>query len=315
MRAIVLQEFGGPEVLKLRTIATPEPGSGQIRVLVCACGTNPVDAWNRRDGSWAKIEPPVVVGYDVAGVVDAVGSGVSEFAPGDEVCYMADFLRNPWGGYAEYHVANASIVARKPQHLSFIEAAAIPLAGGTAYEVIARRLAVQPGEWLLIHGAAGGVGSFAVQIAVARGARVIASASAARHDVLYQLGVAACIDYTHQDVPSAAQAVAGGKLEAVADFVGGDTIARSLPALRPYGRAATIVSLAGDLDLALDLNITLHGVLVRPDRTLLEALWELVSTGRLRPIIDQILPLEKAAEAHRRLESGHGQGKVVLKVR
>src|SRR6185503_1576427 len=108
---------------------------------------------------WPALEPPVILGYDASGVIDVVGSDVKEFAPGDEVFYMADFIHNPWGTYAEYHVVDAAIIARKPPSLTHIEAAAMPLAGGTAYEVVVRRLALQPGEWLLIHGAAGGVGS------------------------------------------------------------------------------------------------------------------------------------------------------------
>lgn len=315
MRAVVLNTFGGPEVLQLRDIPVPEAGPGQIRVAVHACGTNPVDAGNRRAGTWAGIQPPVILGYDVAGVVDAVGAGVSEIRPGDEVFYMADFLHNPSGGYAEYQVVDAAIVADKPERLSYIEAAAIPLAAGTAYEVVVRRLGIQPKEWLLLHGAAGGVGSFAVQIAVARGARVIAVASAPRHELLYRLGAAACIDYTKQDVLAVAQQLAKGKLDAVADFVGGDTISRSLAALRPHGRAAGIVSLTGDLDQAFDSNLTVHGVLVRPDKTLLQALIDLIETGALRPIIDEVRPLEDVVAVHRRLDSGHGQGKVVLKVR
>ena len=314
MRAVVLNTFGGPEVLQLRDIPVPEAGPGQIRVTVHACGTNPVDAGNRRAGTWAGIQPPVILGYDVAGVVDAVGAGVSGFRPGDEVFYMADFLHNPYGAYAEYQVVDAAIVAQKPEGLSYVEAAAIPLAAGTAYEVVVRRLGIQPKEWLLLHGAAGGVGSFAVQIAVARGARVIAVASAPRHELLYRLGAAACIDYATQDVLAVAQQAANGKLDAVADFVGGDTIARSLAALRPHGRAAGIVSLTGDLDLAFDSNITVHGVLVRPDRTLLQALKDMIETGALRPIIDEVRPLEDVVAVHQRLDSGHGQGKVILKV-
>lgn len=314
MRAVVVDEFGGPEVLRVREIEGPAPGPGQVRVAVHAAGTNPVDTGNRQDGAWAGIRPPVVLGYDVSGVVEAVGSDVVDFAPGDEVFYMPDFLGNPWGGYAEYHVAEAAIVARKPHSLSHVEAAALPLAGGTAYAVVAGRLAVQRGEWLLIHGAAGGVGSLAVQIAVARGARVIAVASAHHHSVLRDLGAEACIDYHDRDVAQEARQIAGA-VDAVADFVGGDTVARSLVALRPYGCAASITSLSGDLDLALDRNVTIHGVLVRPDRTVLDLLREMVEAGTVRPLVDAVLPLERAAEAHRRLESRHGRGKVILQVR
>jgi NADPH2:quinone reductase len=147
-------------------------------VAVYAVGTNPVDAQNRQDGSWAGLYPPVIPGCDASGVIDAVGPGVTHFAPGDEVFYMVDFLHNPRGTYAEYHVVDASLIARKPNSLTHVEAAALPLAAGTAYEMIIRRLAIIQGEWVLLYGASEGVGSYALQMAVAQGAHVIAVARA-----------------------------------------------------------------------------------------------------------------------------------------
>jgi NADPH2:quinone reductase len=314
MRAIVFDTFGGPDVLHLREVTLPEPGPGQVRVAILAAGTNPVDAGNRQDGSWAGLHLPVIPGYDASGVIDAIGPGVTLFAPGDEVFYMANFPNNSRGTYAEYQVVDAALIARKPQTLTHVEAAALPLAGGTAYETIIRRLALSQGEWVLMYGAAGGVGSLALQMAVAQGAQVIAVARAHHHELLSELGAVACLDYTTQDVQASAQMIAGRKLDAIADFVGGETLAQSFGAIRPYGRAASIAGVRGELDQLLDLNLTFHGILVRPEQTRLAALDLLVSTGALRPIIDQVLPLEEAAQAHRRLESGHGQGKVVLSV-
>lgn len=315
MRAIVVNTFGGPDVLSLQELALPEPGPEQVRVAIHAAGTNPVDTNNRQDGSWAGLQPPIIPGSDASGVIDAIGPGVTHFAPGDEVFYMTDFLHNPWGTYADYQIVDAALVAPKPQNLTHIEAAALPLAAGTAYEIIIRRLAITQGEWVLIHGAAGGVGSLALQIAVAQGAHVIAVARTHHHALLTQLGATACLDYTIQDIPTAAQAIAGRKLDIVIDLVGGETLAHSLAALRPYGRAASITSLSGNLDLLLDLNITLHGILVRPEQSRLAAIATLASTGILRPTIDQVLPLAQAPQAHQRLETGHGQGKIVLAVR
>jgi NADPH:quinone reductase len=315
MRAIVYDTFGGPDVLHLREVALPEPGPGQVRVVIYAAGTNPVDAQNRQDGSWADVHPPVIPGCDASGVIDVVGPGVTRFAPGDEVFYMVDFLHHASGTYAEYQVVDAALIARKPQSLTHVEAAGLPLAAGTAYEMIIRRLALTRGEWVLLYGASGGVGSLALQMAVAQGAHVIAVARAHHHALLSELGAVACLDYTTQDVLAEAQTIAGRKLDAIADFVGGETLAQSLGALRPYGRAASTVGVTGVLDRLLDLNLTLHGILVRPEQTRLEALDMLVSTGTLRPIIDQVLPLEEAAQAHRLLESGHGQGKIVLFMR
>lgn len=315
MRAIIFDTFGSPDVLSLREVVCPEPGPGQVRVAIYAAGTNPVDTHNRRDGSWAGLYPPVIPGSDASGIIDAVGPGVTTFAPGAEVFYMTDFLHNPRGTYAEYQVVDAALIARKPPALTYVEAAALPLAAGTAYETIIRRLALTQGEWVLMFGAAGGVGSLALQIATAQGAQVIAVARSHHHGLLSELGAVACLDYTTQDVVAEAQAIAGRKLDALADFVGGETVARSLPALRPYGRVASIAGISGDLDQLLDLNLTLHGILVRPERTRLLALDELIASGRLHPIIDHVLPLEEAAQAHHRLETGHGQGKIVLAVR
>jgi NADPH:quinone reductase len=315
MRAIVAETFGGPEVLAIQEVALPEPGPGQVRVAISAAGTNPVDAGNRQDGTWAGIQLPLIPGSDASGVIDAVGPGVTHLAPGDEVFYMTDFLHNTSGTYAEYQVVDAALIAPRPPTLTHVEAAALPLAAGTAYETIIRRLAVTRDEWVLLYGAAGGVGSLALQMAVAQGAQVIAVARRQHHALLTELGAVACLDYTSQDVPGEAQAIARGKLDILVDLVGKETLARSLVALRPYGRAASIAGIAGDLDLLLDLNLTLHGVLVRPERSRLVAIATLVAAGTLRPVIDQVLSLAEAAHAHRRLETGHGPGKIVLAIR
>ena len=314
MRAVVLDRFGGPEVLQLREIPRPEPGSGQVRVAIHASGTNPVDVSNRTDGSWAGLKPPVVLGYEASGVIDAIADGVQSLAVGSEVILQLDVIGTQTGTYAEYVVADADSVAAKPASLSHAEAAALPLAGSTAYAIVAERLDIQPGEWLLIHGAAGGVGTFLVQQAVARGARVIGVASQPRHQLLRELGVEVCIDYTRGDPIEAAGRAVGSPIDAVVDLVGGDLLARSLSLIRPYGRAATIVSMVGDFDLAIDGNITLHGVLVRPSRRVLDALTEMVEAHKLRPIIDRVLPLSEARRAHERLATGRGQGKVVLQI-
>ena len=188
MRAMVLPAFGGPGLFRLEQLERPEVGPNQVLVKVIASGTNPVDAKLRQDGSWAGLEPPVVLGYDVAGTVEAVGAGVGDLAAGDAVYFTPEIFGNRSGSYAEYVVAPAGIVARKPEGMSFTDAAAIPLAGGTAWEAIVRRLAVRAGETVLIHAGAGGVGSFAVQFAKAAGARVLATASAKHLDLLKELG-------------------------------------------------------------------------------------------------------------------------------
>lgn len=315
MQAIVFETYGGPDVLQIREVALPVPGPGQVRVAIYAAGTNPVDTGARRGSPWSGVRAPAIPGCDASGIIDAVGPGVSQFTPGEEVYYMVDVLNNQRGTYAEYQVVDASIVACKPHTLSHVEAAAIPLAAGTAYETIIRRLALTQGEWVLIYGAAGGVGAFALQFAAAQGAQVIAVARAHHHNLLQELGATVCLDYTTQDILREAEARAGRKLDALVDLVGGEVLSQSLGIVRPYGRVASIVGLQGDLNLLLDLNLTFHGILVHPDQRRLEIFHELLSAGALRPIIDQVLPLKEAAQAHRRLETGHGQGKVVLKVR
>lgn len=318
MRAMLFEQFGGPEVLQLREVPLPAPGPGQVRVAIHAAGTNPVDAGNRKDGSWAGIQPPVIPGAEASGVVDAVGPGVTQCAPGEEVFYLTDVLHQPRGTYAEYHVVDAALVAPKPPSLSHVEAAALPLAAGTAYELVIPRLAVQAGEWVLLYGAAGGVGSSALQLAVAQGARVIAVARTEHHPLLQRLGAAACLDYTLQEVVREAQAIAGGQIDVVIDCVGGATMVQGLRALRPFGRAATIASVQGAMeqwDPLVDANLVLHGILIRPDRRRLVELSALVARGALRPIIAQVLPLEAAADAHRRFETRHGYGKIILNVR
>jgi NADPH2:quinone reductase len=315
MKAIVLPRFGGPEVLELREVERPQPGPGELLVRVTAAGTNPVDAKLRANGTWAQLTPPVVIGYDAAGVVEAVGPGVTDFAPGDEVYYTPEIFGNPHGSYAEYGRVPAAIVARKPRNLSFVEAAAVPLAGGTAWEAVIRRLAVRPGETILIHGAAGGVGSFAVQFAKVAGARVLATASPQNHDLLRQLGAEVTIDYHKTDAARVALDETGGRgAEAAFDIEGEKRVARCLPGMRPFGRVACILPPQGDLSMLYPKNITLHGVFLTRERRRLEEMAPLFERGQVRPMIDRVLPLEEARQAHERLDSGHGRGKVVLQI-
>lgn len=314
MRAMVTARFGGPEVFEEREVPTPTAGPGQVRVRVVVSGTNPVDAKLRHNGTWANLRPPVVLGYDVSGVVDEVGPGVTDFKPGDEVFYTPEIFGNPSGSYAEYNVAPATIVAKKPRGLSHEEAAAVPLAGGTAWEAVVRRLQLRAGETLLIHGGAGGVGSFAVQIAKAAGARVLATASKANQELLRKLGADVTIDYAGQNAAEIALRETGGAgVDAVFDTAGGNVPA-SLPALRPFGRVATILGVNGDLTPLYTRNQVLYGVFLTRERKRLEELTPLLERGQLKAHVDAVLPLSQVAEAHRRLDSGHGKGKVVLSV-
>jgi NADPH2:quinone reductase len=315
MRAMVIPRFGGPELFELRDVPAPSAGPGQLLVRIVVSGTNPVDAKLRQNGTWAALAPPVVLGYDASGVVEAVGPGVTGFAKGDEVYFTPEIFGNQLGTYAELNAVPAAIVARKPASLSHEEAAALPLAAGTAYDAVVRRLAVRPGETILVHGGAGGVGSFAVQLARASGARVIATAGKENQETLRALGADVCVDYRAQDPAEVALRETGGVgVDAVLSTVGGDTVARSLPAMRPMGRIATIVGFSGDLGPLYVKNLTLHGVFLTREGARLRELARLVDQGRLRPIVDAVLPLAQVGEAHRRLDSGHGRGKIVLRI-
>src|ERR671920_880711 len=243
MRAMVTPRFGGPELFEERDVESPVPRPGQVLVKVLAASTNPVDTKLRADGSFAGLEPPVILGADVSGVVEEVGPGVADLAPGDEVYYTPEiFGPGSNGAYAEYNVADADIVAKKPASLSHEEAAAVPLAGGTAYEAIVRRLCLRVGETVLIHGGAGGVWSFALQIAKAAGARVLATAGTENQETLKALGADVAIDYKIQDVREVALDDSGGEgVDAVLDTVGGGTIVNSIPATKLSGRLATIL--------------------------------------------------------------------------
>ena len=315
MRAMVIETFGGPEVFSEQEIDRPQPGARELLVRVVASGTNPVEAKMRADGSARGVTLPAVLGADASGVVEETGPGCRDFAVGDEVYYTPEVASPHPGTYAEYHVIDETIVARKPAGLSHIEAAAVPLAGGTAWQVLVDRLQIAPAETVLIHGGAGGVGSFAVQVAKAAGTRVLATASAENQGLLKELGTDLAIDYKANDPIEVALDVTNGNgVDVVLDTVGGDIVERSLVATRKFGRLGTILGPKGDLTALYQRNLTLHAVMMKRNRRQLVQLRELIERGQLRPIIDQVLPLEQVAKAHTRLDSGHGRGKMVLSV-
>src|SRR6266536_1835376 len=281
MKAVVVSEFGGPDQLRLADAADPVPGEGQVRVAVRAAGANPVDAFNRAGGGWAGLQAPCILGYDVAGVVEGLGPGVIGLAIGDRVMAMTHFPDGA-GGYAELAVVDADQVARIDTGTSFADAAAIPLAAGTA-DVVLSRLALRLGSRLLVLGGSGGVGLFLLQLAAGRGIEAIAVGRRAMHGQMLALGAAACIDYTSEDVAQRTISLAGGPVDAVADLVGGPSLAAAMGALRPAGqRTRNLASLLAE-------------------RT-------------LRPVISHLLPLSEAAQAHRILEGKHAGGKIVLTV-
>ncbi|MEE1815919.1 NADP-dependent oxidoreductase [Streptomyces sp. SP18ES09] len=306
MRAVVVEEWGGPEKLVEREVERPEPGLNEVLVRVHAAGVNPVDWKTRASGGLIEWGAPAVVGWDVSGTVEAVGPGVGGLRPGDEVFGMPLFPRQA-GGYAEYVVAPARHLAPKPASLSHVEAAALPLAALTAWQALVDAADVRPGERVLVHAAAGGVGHFAVQIAKARGAYVIGTASAAKHGLLRELGADEVIDYREapfEDVVS--------EVDVVLDGLGGETAERSLKVLRSGGR---LITLPGPDDVpAAPEGVRAVWVLVEPDHLGLREIAALVESGALRPVVDTVLPLSEAAKAHELGERGRTTGKIVLSV-
>jgi NADPH:quinone reductase-like Zn-dependent oxidoreductase len=227
MRAVLVSEFGGPEQLRLGQAADPVAGPGQVRIAVHAAGVNPVDAGNRADGRWAGLRVPCVLGYDVAGIIDSVGGGAGSLAPGDRVVAMTHFPDGA-GGYAELVVVDAGLAAPISAAVSFAEAAATPLAAGTALVVLSR-LGLPAASRLLVLGASGGVGLFLLQLAAAAGVVTIGVGRQAMHAQMSALGAAACIDYTREDVAGRARELAGGPVDAIADLAGGPVVSQVLP--------------------------------------------------------------------------------------
>jgi NADPH:quinone reductase len=313
VRAVVVREPGPAENLEPAELARPTAGAGRVVVRVGAAGVNPVDATNRSDPSWAGIEPPYVVGYEFAGWIAEVGPGVAQFAPGDAVWGLCPVRGTRWGTYADYVELDAAWVGPRPTSLDVVEAAAIPLAGSTALQLL-DRLALQSGEAVLVHGASGGVGRLFVQLARMRGIRVAASSSRKRHSLLLGLGVEFVIDREQGDVVEAAVRQVGGPLDAIADCAGHGLLAASLVGLREGGSAGSIVELSGDFEEAIDRNLRLHGVLVQPERETLDRLREAVEHDALRPVVDAVVEPAAIVRTHRRLETGRGEGKVVLRM-
>ncbi|WP_405670067.1 NADP-dependent oxidoreductase [Streptomyces sp. NBC_01530] len=309
MRAISQDTLGGPEVLKVVELERPEPRTNEVLVRVRAAGVNPTDWKHRATGGFLG-EPPFVLGWDVSGVVEAVGIGVVRFQPGDEVFGMLSY---PYGhgSHAEYVTAPARWFAPKPASLDHTQAGALPLVSLTAWQALTEYADLQPGQRVLIHAAAGGVGHVAVQIAKARGAYVIGTASAGKHGFLRDIGVDEAIDYQETDFTKAVKDV-----DVVLDTIGGETSTRSLRVLRPGGVVVSILPV-GSADFheeAERLGVRSLRMLVDASHSGLKAIAELVEAGKLRPAIAGTFPLADAAEAHALGDTGRTTGKLVLTV-
>ena len=308
MKAVVIHEYGGPEVLKYEDVPQPEPKQDQLRIHVIAAGVNPVDGMIRsgmfdKEGRRAF---PVILGGDISGVIERVGSNITKFKSGDPVfAYVS--LDNS-GGYAQYAVVTEREAAPKPKSLTYVEAAAVPIVALTAWQALIDTAKLKADQTVLIHGGSGGVGSFAIQIAKAHGAKVIATASAANQELLKQLGADVAIDYTKQNFENVAKDV-----DVVLDSIGKDTLARSYGVVKKGG---IIVSLVARPDPA---ELEKHGIRgealsVDPNSDELSEIGKLIDEKKINVIVSQTFPLSEARKAQEQVATGHTRGKIVLKV-
>lgn len=297
MRAVLLRETGGPEVLRVEDVPMPEPGDGEVLIRVRAASINPID-WKYRSGLSPK-DLPAVLGNDISGTVEQ--SRTEEFAEGDDVFGFA-----PSGGYAEFATAPAPAIARKPAGLSHEQAAALPVAGLTAWQALFDRGGLQSGQSLLVAGAAGGVGHLAVQFGKHAGARVIGTGSARNRDYVLGLGADEYVDYTSQDVAEVAHDV-----DVAFDTVGGETTKTLLPTVREGGALVVIAGAPPEAEAA-ERGVRAELLIMSPNAKQLADIAELVASGGARVEIAGTFPLDDVAQAHELSESGHTRGKLIL---
>ncbi|PYI93832.1 MAG: NADPH:quinone reductase [Verrucomicrobia bacterium] len=306
MKAMVAREYGSPEVLKLEDVPRPVPKENEVLVRVIAGGVNPVDTLIV-SGKYAKefgTYLPLTPGYDIAGVVEQTGAKITKLKVGDPIYgYIL------WGGgFAQYDIATEGEVAIKPKSLNYEEAASVPLVALTAWQALIDAAKLTTGQTVLIHGGSGGVGTMAIQIAKARGARVIATASTANQDVLKELGADVTVDYTRQKFEDVARDV-----DVVLDSVGKDTLARSYGVVKRGGFIATLVARLNQSELDKH-GIRGASISVKPDANELNEITRLIEAKKIKPVVTEVLPLTEAVKALQQAATHHTRGKIVLKI-
>ena len=315
MKAIVISEFGNRSRLRFAEVPKPQPGEGEVLVRIKAAGVNPVD-WKIREGLLDGFLPhqfPLIPGWDMAGVVEAVGHSARRFAKGDEVY---GYCRRPvvqHGTYAEFIAVPESYLTLRPRNLSFEEAAAIPLAALTAYQSLFDAAGLKRGQSVLVVGASGGVGSFAVQLAAAAGACVFAVASRANHAYLRRLGAAKAFDYQQTGFGAAFRKAMPDGADVVFDCVGDDTFKMAQECVRKGGQLVSILEEMSEED-ARQKGIGVHYVFVEPNVRELDHIRKLVEAGKVKVFLAGVHPLAQAAKAHEQMETGHTRGKIVLRM-
>jgi NADPH:quinone reductase-like Zn-dependent oxidoreductase len=314
MKAVRIHDYGGPEVLRYEDAAEPPIDPGDVLVRVHATSVNPID-WKIRQGQLRdhlRVRFPLTLGWDVSGVVERIGAHVTKFEVGAEVYGRSDFARE--GAYAQYVAVRETELSHKPASLAHERAAAVPLAGLTAWQTLFEAplplasIGLRAGQRLLIHGAAGGVGTFAVQLAKWRGATVIATASARNHALLHELGADDVIDYTRDRFEHAVAPV-----DAVLDLIGGETQARSWDVIARGGVLASVIATPSGA-AAKQHGVRSTYVFIEPNPDHLAQLAQLIDSGTIAPVISEILPLSEARRAHELSQRGHARGKIVLAV-
>jgi len=320
MKAAVLKEFGSIENFEIKDIPTPKPGSKEVLVKVFATSVNPLDYQVRRGDYKSELELPLITGHDVSGEIVEVGPGVENFKVGDEVYYTPEIFNGP-GSYAQYHVANEAIIGRKPKNLSHLEAATLPLAAGTAWEMLVTRAQLKVNQSILVHGGAGGVGIPTIQIAKAMGATVFTTARKGHHEFLLELGADHVIDYENENYIDAILNLTAGKgVDVVIDTIGGNTLSDSGKVLAQMGQVVTIVDIEKPQNLieAWGKNASYHFVFTRQNRNKLDELTRLVENNKLRPVLNKVFPLEEIGKAHSLLEFKTGDenfyGKIGIQI-
>ena len=308
MKAVRVHEYGGPEVLKYENAPRPRPVAGEVLVRIHAAGVNPVD-WKVRAGQLKHViayPMPMIPGWDVSGVVEATGPNVTRLKKGDEVYGQPDVVRN--GTYAEFTVVPESELALKPTSIDHVHAASVPIAALTAWQGLFDVGGLRTGQKVLIHGAAGGIGSFAVQLARWKGAHVIGTASGSNQEFLRNLGAELAIDYENARFDDHVCNV-----DLVLDTIGGDTLKRSWKVLKKGGILVSTVEMPAAQEAeAHGVRAAMVSMKVDPDQ--LAEIAKLVDAGMLRPIVEAVFPLEEARHAQELSQTGHARGKIVLKV-
>jgi putative PIG3 family NAD(P)H quinone oxidoreductase len=325
MTAIEISAAGGPDVLKPRVLATPKPGAGQMLVKVAAAGVNRPDVAQRSGSYPPPADASPLPGLEIAGAVAALGDGVTRWRAGDQVCALVN-----GGGYAEYCLVEDVQALPIPAGLDVVRAAGIPETFFTVWANVFDRGRLAAGEWLLVHGGSSGIGTTAIQLAKAFGAKVIATAgSAAKCRACLDLGADRAVNYRSEDFVTACQEATGGKgVDVILDMVAGSYTDRNIVAAAPDGRIVQIAVLGGatvsfNISRLMMKRLTLTGSTLRPRSrafkgflaTSLEAkVWPLLAAGKVQVVLDSTFPLLQAADAHRRMETGEHIGKIVLTV-